>query len=104
MIAIKPHHFIDIITAYGDGHRHFKPHPFGHAVHTVAHQILADPEIVLVMELGADAICGPLPAQCSGPLGRHHRHISAACGTDRQAGMESDHRRALVRTPGACPG
>ncbi len=59
MIVIKPHHFIDIIAACGDGRMHFEPHPYGHAVHSVAHQILANPEIELIMELGADDICAP---------------------------------------------
>ena len=59
MIVIKPHHFIDIVAACGGGQTHFEPHPYGHAVHTVAHEILANPEIELVMELGADDICGP---------------------------------------------
>ena len=59
MIAIKPHHFIDIITAYGDGKTHFEPHPLGHAVHSVAHQVLGDRDAELCMELGADDICVP---------------------------------------------
>jgi len=59
MIRIKPHHFIDIITAIGGGQTTFEPHPYGHAVHTVAARLLRQPDVVLEMELGADDICKP---------------------------------------------
>ena len=59
MIAIKPHHFVDIVTSIGEGQRQFAPHPYGHAVHTVSERILADPDVMLRMELGADDICAP---------------------------------------------
>ena len=59
MIAIKPHHFVDIVTAVGGGRTKFEPSPYGHAVHTVAHIILADPDVTLQMELGADDVCAP---------------------------------------------
>jgi len=59
MIRIKPHHFIDIITDIGRGQRAWAPHPYGHAVHTVAARILAEPDVLLEMELGADDICAP---------------------------------------------
>ncbi|MBN1343001.1 MAG: hypothetical protein JXQ73_10000 [Phycisphaerae bacterium] len=58
-ISIKPHHFVDIITALGGGQRVFEPHPYGHAVHVVAAGILEHPEATLRMALGADDICGP---------------------------------------------
>jgi len=58
-IRIKPHHFIDIITAFGDGCETFEPHPYGHAVHTVADRVLSQRDATLEMELGADDICGP---------------------------------------------
>ena len=58
VIRIKPHHLVDIITQFGEG-RPFEPHPYGHALHTVAGRILADPEVMLEMELGADDICAP---------------------------------------------
>ena len=57
-IRIKPHHFIDIVTRVGEGGA-FQPHPYGHAVHTVAARILADADVMLEMELGADDICAP---------------------------------------------
>lgn len=58
-ISIKPHHFVDILTAFGSGQRAFEPHPYGHGVHAVAAKVLADPDVVLAVELGADDICGP---------------------------------------------
>ena len=66
MLSIKPHHFIDIITTYGDGVESFSPHPYGHAVHTVAAHILDDHDTILVMELGADDICAPCMHNCDG--------------------------------------
>lgn len=59
MIHIKPHHFIDIITHSGAGTLTFEPHQYGHAVHSVAKRIIADKNILLKMELGADDICKP---------------------------------------------
>ena len=59
MIRIKPHHFIDIVADTGRGQTAWPPHPYGHAVHTVAAAILADPDAMLEMELGADDICAP---------------------------------------------
>ena len=59
MIAIKPHHFVDIITALGEGRTKFEPHPYGHAADVVAREILGNPETVLAVELGADDICRP---------------------------------------------
>lgn len=59
IIRVKPHHFIDIVTAIGKGQRRFEPHPYGHAVHTVAHKVMADLDAVLQLELGIDDICEP---------------------------------------------
>jgi hypothetical protein len=59
MISIKPHHFVDIVTACGEGLATFEPHPYGHAVHTVAREVLGNLDIVLRIELGADEICLP---------------------------------------------
>jgi hypothetical protein len=59
MIKIKPHHFIDIITKYGDGCEKFEPHPYGHALHSVAGEILADRDIEICIEQGIDDICLP---------------------------------------------
>ncbi|MBM3239052.1 hypothetical protein FJZ31_22390 [Candidatus Poribacteria bacterium] len=65
IIRIKPHHFVDIITSFGAGNT-FVPHPYGHAVHTVAARILRDQNILLEMELGADDICTPCKHNIAG--------------------------------------
>ena len=59
MIAIKPHHFVDIVTAFGDGCAEFEPHPYGHAMHSAAKEILGNRDIGLRIELGVDDICLP---------------------------------------------
>ena len=59
VIRIKPHHCIDIVTAIGKGQTRFEPHPYGHAVHTVADKVIAEHNAVLEMELGIDDICEP---------------------------------------------
>jgi hypothetical protein len=66
MIRIKPHHFVDIITSFGDGKVELKPHPYGHAVHTVTAQILRNHDVLLEMELGADDICAPCKHNIAG--------------------------------------
>ncbi len=85
-LHIKPHHFVDIVTSCADAHVGsstrgsrrpgtplrcggeessvkkvplFDPHPYGHALHTVAELLLRERETVLVLVLGADDICGP---------------------------------------------
>jgi hypothetical protein len=59
MIWIKPHHLVDIVRALGEGCTAFEPHPYGHAVHTVAREVLANRDVMVCMEFGADDICGP---------------------------------------------
>ena len=59
IIAIKPHHFVDIITSFGRGIREFQPHPYEHAVHTVSERILNNSDILMEIDLGADDICKP---------------------------------------------
>ncbi|MFC1526809.1 hypothetical protein ACFL6X_08385 [Candidatus Latescibacterota bacterium] len=59
MIAIKPHHFIDIVTSCSGGPPSLEPHAYGHAVHSVSEQVLDSLDVELVMELGADDICQP---------------------------------------------
>jgi hypothetical protein len=54
----RPHHLIDIITQYGQG-RPFEPHEYGHAVHTVAAEVIADPSVSIEFGIGADDICAP---------------------------------------------
>lgn len=59
MISIKPHHFVDIVTAFGEGRTDPQPHPYGHALHKVTREILANREVELRMDFGADDICLP---------------------------------------------
>ncbi len=66
MIAIKPHHFVDIVTTLRSGQTEFQPHPYGHAVHIVARQILGNPDMGLRIELGADDICLPCQHNIAG--------------------------------------
>lgn len=77
MIAIKPHHFIDIVTTYGAGATSFEPHAYGHAVHSVARHILDNRDTELVMELGADDICAPcchnIEGTCDDTIDTSHR-------------------------------
>lgn len=58
-IRIRPLHFVDILCDYGAGTEVFEPHPFGHAVHTVANQMIADRDTPLEITLEPDAICIP---------------------------------------------
>jgi hypothetical protein len=59
IVRVKPHHFIDIIADIGDGQTEWRPHRYGHAVHTVAETVLRDRDVMLEMELAADDICAP---------------------------------------------
>jgi len=58
MLTLRPHHLLDIIAQYGAGHP-FTPSPMGHAVHSVAESVIADPEQAAVFIAGADDICAP---------------------------------------------
>lgn len=77
MVTIKPHHFVDLITALGEGHTQYSPHPYGHAQHTVASRVLADPDVELRLELGADDICRPcrhnLAGRCDDTIDTSYR-------------------------------
>ena len=59
IVRIKPHHFVDILTAFGDGRKEFRAHPYGHALHLVAERILSADDTPLLIDLGADDICRP---------------------------------------------
>ena len=66
VIHIKPHHFIDIITALGRGQTTFEAHPYGHDVHRVAAHLLHQRDALLEIDLGADDICRPCKHQVDG--------------------------------------
>jgi hypothetical protein len=57
-MKLRPHHLIDIVTKYGHGTA-FVPHPYGHAVHTIAERVLNDPDLEVAFVLAADDICAP---------------------------------------------
>jgi len=59
VIKIKPHHFVDIIAAYGTSKIPAAAHPYGHSLHTVTAKILDDIDIILEIVLDADDICAP---------------------------------------------
>ena len=65
-IRMKPHHFVDILCALGDGTRKFAPAATGHALHLVAERILGASGVTLVVELGADEICAPCRLNVNG--------------------------------------
>ena len=55
---LRPHHIIDIVTQHGQNSQ-FKPHPYGHAVHTVAKNILNNINVAVKLIIEADEICQP---------------------------------------------
>ena len=57
-MKLRPHHLIDIITKSVHG-LEFEPHPYGHALHTVAVQVLTHLDQEVEFVLAADAICQP---------------------------------------------
>ena len=57
-MKLRPHHVLDIISSYGNGEE-FKPHPYGHALHSVAQAILSDLKLEIEFVVGADEICAP---------------------------------------------
>ena len=59
IVRTKPHHFLDIIAALGEGITSYEPHAYGHAVHSVAAKLLADPGTEIELVIGADDICAP---------------------------------------------
>jgi len=57
-MKLRPHHVLDIVSGYGQDVE-FKPHPYGHAVHTVARSILSNVDLEFEFAVGADEICQP---------------------------------------------
>jgi hexosaminidase len=58
VIYIKPHHFIEVLEFCAAGTTTFKPSRMCHASHIFTPKILADPDILLQIELGVDDLCG----------------------------------------------
>jgi hypothetical protein len=57
-IILRPHHLLDILRDFGHGIR-YEPHEYGHALHSVAEQILKDLDRKIVFVVAADDICKP---------------------------------------------
>jgi hypothetical protein len=58
MMTLRPHHLIDIVTSFGHGQT-FTPHPYGHALHTVAEAVTGNLAIEVEFVIAADDICAP---------------------------------------------
>ena len=63
IMKLRPHHILDIVSSYGHAEE-FKPHEYGHAVHTVALLIIADIDQQVELIVGADEICKPCKHLC----------------------------------------
>ncbi len=57
-VAMRPHHFVDILRQLGAG-REFAPSPYGHAVHSVAGALLDRPDTLLLLVNRCDDVCAP---------------------------------------------
>jgi len=55
-LELRPHHLLDIISDYGHGIR-YQPHAYGHALHTVAEQVLGNVDQEVTFVIAADAVC-----------------------------------------------
>jgi len=72
-LSLRPHHLLDILSDYGHG-LSYQPHPYGHALHTVAAEVLSNFDLNLTFVIAADAICQPCrhlrpDGQCDDLLG-----------------------------------
>jgi hypothetical protein len=58
----------------------FEPHPYGHAVHSVAAEILGNRNVVLQMTFGSDDICKPckhnIDGVCDDEIDISHRPLA----------------------------
>ena len=73
-LTLRPHHLLDILSDYGHGLT-YQPHPYGHALHTVAPQVLSNLDLEITFVIAADAICQPCRhlrpgGQCDDLLGQ----------------------------------
>jgi hypothetical protein len=86
-MKLRPHHLIDIVTEYGHGIQ-FKPHAYGHALHTVAEQVVSDLDLEVEFVLAADEICFPCKhlradGQCEDVLHQLDEPVSKQSYNDR---------------------
>jgi hypothetical protein len=56
--SLRPHHLLDILCDYGHGIT-YQPHPYGHALHTVAAEVLSNLDLKITLVVAADSICQP---------------------------------------------
>jgi hypothetical protein len=73
-LSLRPHHLLDILCDYGHGIT-YQPHPYGHALHTVAAEVLSNLGLEITFVVAADAICQPCrhlrpDGQCDDVLGQ----------------------------------
>lgn len=100
-MRLRPHHLLDIVTDYGHGVE-FKPHPYGHALHIVAAQVLANPGLMVEFVLAADEICAPCRhLQPDGKCGDAQHQLREP--TSKQAYNDELDRRLFLAL-GMCPG
>lgn len=86
-MKLRPHHLIDIVCSYGHGEA-FEPHPYGHAVHTVAVRVMEDPDVEIEFVVAADDICAPCrhlraDGQCDDILSQLAKPVSKQSYNDR---------------------
>ncbi len=55
-MQLRPHHILDIISAFGKGIE-YQPHPYGHSLHIVAPRLLSNLDLKIKLVLNADDIC-----------------------------------------------
>jgi hypothetical protein len=85
-IYLRPLHFVDILCDYGAGTEKFEPHPYGHAIHLVANQMLGDKETVVEITLEPDDVCTPcahnVDGICDNLIDRSYRPSAPALMRD----------------------
>jgi hypothetical protein len=89
-MKLRPHHLIDIVSDYGHGVE-FGPHPYGHALHTVADQVINDLDLEVVFVPAADEICFPCrylraDGQCEDVLHQLEKPVSKQTYNDELDG------------------
>ena len=57
-MKLRPHRLLDIISSHGQDVK-FTPHPYGHAMHSVAEAVLSNLELRAQFVVGPDEICLP---------------------------------------------
>ncbi len=65
MISIKPHHFVDILTALGEGRADRRPHPNGLGVHRATREILARKVVKQLLLLPILLVCVAATAEAT---------------------------------------